>query len=291
LSQKNDDADRNILVRNVGQSRAVMTIKDIWGFLATRLQRLALTAIGLGPSHRARPPHSRLQDLEQISGRATLVIVAGIGLELVALFYSNREWESERFISIVADVFIFAGLLVEYLVIRETIGASRADRIESDREVANALNRAAEAEAALIEHKTPRRTAMTANNKALLTRRLTPFAGTEFDTGMAGGPGEVMHFCWDLEEVLQNANWRQLAWGVPGGQLTFARNLRPLAGMIMADNVEIQLDPANRTANNVAAMNALIEALRDIGIAATETPYNFANTNVGAIHILIGPKL
>ena len=48
--------------------------------------------------------------------------------------------------------------------------------------------------------------------------------------------------------------------------------------------------PDNRT-DNVAAMSALIEALREIGIEATETPYNFANTNVRAIHILIGPKL
>ena len=237
-----------------------MTIRNIWDSLIAKLRRLALATIGLGPSHRARSPHSRLQDLERVSGRATLAIVAGIGIELFALFYSKREWDSERIVSIVADVLIFFGLVVEYLVIYETIEASRADRIESDREVANALNRAAEAEAALIEHKTPRRTAMTNANKAFLTERLTQFAGTEFDTGMAGGPGEVMHFCWDLEEVLHNAGWHQLNWGAPG--LTFARNLRPSAGLIMADNVEIQLEPNNRLGNNVAAMNALIEALR-----------------------------
>jgi hypothetical protein len=46
----------------------------------------------------------------------------------------------------VADILIFFGLLVEYLVIYEAIEASRADRIEADREVANAINRAAEAE-------------------------------------------------------------------------------------------------------------------------------------------------
>jgi hypothetical protein len=161
--------------------------------LTAKLRRLALATIGLGPSHRARSPHARLQDLERVSGRATLAIVAGIGIELFALFYSKRDWDGERIVSIVADVLIFLGLVVEYLVIYETIEASRADRIESDREVANALNRAAEAEAALIEHKTPRRAAMTNANRALLTGRLTQFAGTEFDTGMAGGPGEVMH--------------------------------------------------------------------------------------------------
>jgi hypothetical protein len=268
-----------------------MTIRAKWGLLTARLRRLGLATIGLGPAHRARSPHARLRDLERVSGRATLVIVAGIGIELFALFYSKHDWDSEKIVSIVADVLIFFGLLVEYLVIYETIEASRVDRIESDREVANALNRAAEAEAALTEHKTPRRTAMTSTNKALLTERLRQCAGVQFDTGMAGGPGEVMHFCWDLEEVLQNAGWAQLPWGAPGAQLTFARNLRPSAGMIMADNVEIQIDPSSRTVNNVAAMAALIDALREIGIEATETPYNFANTNVGAIHILIGQKL
>ena len=268
-----------------------MTIRKICDWLGTKLRRLALATIGLGPAHTAQSAHVRLQDLERVSGRATLGIVVGIGIELFAQFYSKPEWNSDRILSIAADVLILLGLLVDYLVIYVAIEASRVDRIESDKEVANALNRAADAEAALTEHKTPRRTAMTNANKALLSSALAQFAGAVFDTGMASGPGEVMHFCWDLEEVLHIAGWRQIDWGSPGGQLTFARNLRPSAGMIMADNVEIQVEPNNRTANNVAAMGALIKALADIGIEATETPYNFANTNLGAIHILVGPKL
>lgn len=80
---------------------------------------------------------------------------------------------------------------------------------------------------------------MTAENRALLQQRLAPFGGQEFDVGFGSG-GEQIHFVWDLEEVLSQARWRQLPWGVPAvGTLTHMRNLRPLAGMIYAENVEI----------------------------------------------------
>src|SRR5258706_1494720 len=101
-----------------------MTIRNIWDSLIAGLRPLALETIGLGPAHRARSPHLRLQDLERVSGRATLAIAAGIGIELIAVFYSKREWNDERIVSIVADLLIFFGLLVEYLVIYETIEAS-----------------------------------------------------------------------------------------------------------------------------------------------------------------------
>jgi hypothetical protein len=87
--------------------------------------------------------------------------------------------------------------------------------------------------------------------------------------------------------VLSQARWTQLPWGVAAvGTLTHMRNLRSLAGAIHAENVEIQLEPTWRQAN-LAATEALTTALNEIGI---ETPYNFANTNVQAIYILVGPK-
>jgi hypothetical protein len=253
-----------------------------------KLNQLALAIVGFGASYGSRSPHVRLHDLERVSGRATLAIAVGIGIEVFALFLLEPSWDLKWICSLVADLLIFIGLLVEYLVILETIEASKADRIESDREVANAMNRAAQAERDLLDHKTPRRAAMTTENKAFLVGRLMQFDRPFFDVGMAGGPGEVIHFCWDLEEVLHQAGWQQLDWG--SSSLTFARNLRPVAGMIMADNVEIQIEPSHRTAN-IGAVTALVEALREIGISAEETPYNFANTNVQAIHVLIGPKL
>jgi hypothetical protein len=88
-----------------------MTIRNIWDSLTAKLRRLALATIGLGPAHRARSLHARLQDLERVSGRATLAIVAGIGIELCALFYLKGEWDSERIASIVADMLIFFGVV------------------------------------------------------------------------------------------------------------------------------------------------------------------------------------
>jgi hypothetical protein len=103
-------------------------------------RQLALSTIGLGASYRSRSPHVRLHDLERVSGQATLDIAVGIGVELFVLFFLEPVWDRKWALSLVADLLIFAGLLVEYLVIYETIAASKADRIDSDREVANELH-------------------------------------------------------------------------------------------------------------------------------------------------------
>jgi hypothetical protein len=53
--------------------------------------------------------------------------------------------------------------------------------------------------------------------------------------------------------------------------------------------VEIHLHEESRTALSPAA-TALISALNDTGIAATDAGFNMANDNADAIHILVGPK-
>jgi hypothetical protein len=63
-----------------------------------------------------------------------------------------------------------------------------------------------------------------------------------------------------------------------------------LSGVVDAENVEIHLDPTWRQ-SKLPAAQALIEVLKEIGIAAAEeTSYSVPNTNANAIHILIGPK-
>ena len=59
--------------------------------------------------------------------------------------------------------------------------------------------------------------------------------------------------------------------------------------MVAAENIEIQLDLAGR-APRLAAAEALIGALAEVGIDAAEAPYNTPNANPTAMHILIGPK-
>lgn len=162
-------------------------------------------------------------------------------------------------------------------------------RKRSDERVTAATNRAARAEAALLEFRRSRRSIMTAENKARLAERLSVFARVEFDTAYGSG-GEQMHFLWDLEEALHAANWHQLDWHMLVGNSLFrARTQRPLCGVVDAENVEIQLQPEWR-AQNIGAVEGLIAALGEIGIAAAEAPLITANGNIHAIHILIGPK-
>jgi hypothetical protein len=62
-----------------------------------------------------------------------------------------------------------------------------------------------------------------------------------------------------------------------------------MAGSVGVQNVEMHLDSAHRQ-GLLPAAEALVSALKDIDIDANEVPINVANTNVQAIHILIGPK-
>jgi hypothetical protein len=134
-----------------------------------------------------------------------------------------------------------------------------------------------------------RRELLTAENRATLLIRLSPFAGTEFDTGLGSG-GEQLHFLWDLEKVLAAARWRQLPWVYGVAAQIKQRNQRQNTGVVDAQNVEIHLDSAWRQ-STLPAAQALIAALNEIGIAAAEeTSYSYPNMNVQAIHVLVGPK-
>jgi hypothetical protein len=108
--------------------------------------------------------------------------------------------------------------------------------------------------------------------------KLRPFAGTPFDIGFGEGDGEQADCAWDLEEILASAGWNQLPWGVHAvGIAVIHRNLRPLAGSVGAQNIEIQLEPAHRQ-GRLAAAEALVATLNSAGIGAREAPYNSANT-------------
>lgn len=195
-----------------------------------------------------------------------------------------------KWLSVVADALIGAGLIAEYICIRKAIVASRILKEQSDARLAEALNRAANAEIELAKFRAPRRALMTTAARATLTAALRPFAGVPFDTAFNGNDGEQADFVWDLEEVLVGAGWQQLPWGVPGvGTLTINRNRRPLAGSAAAQNVEIQLDPGWRPIG-LPATQALVAVLNAIGVEAREAAYNTPNANVAAIHIVVGAK-
>jgi hypothetical protein len=183
-----------------------------------------------------KTPSERLESLERWSGWATLLILAGIVLEIGNLFWfphHQTNWELAS--AIAALLAIGIGLAGEYVCILGTIKASRDEKLESDARLTEALNRAATAEQALVDFRRPRRHLMTAENRALLISRLSQFARTEFDTGLSPG-GEPMHFLWDLEQTLTNAGWHQSPWGVAGvGFPVVHRKDRPLSGSVNAE--------------------------------------------------------
>jgi hypothetical protein len=66
-------------------------------------------------------PHQALEALERWSGRATLLIFAGILTEMaLVVYFRHEEWLG----SFVANALIGIGLIAEYIVIVRTIVAS-----------------------------------------------------------------------------------------------------------------------------------------------------------------------
>jgi hypothetical protein len=195
-----------------------------------------------------RNAQERVDQAEAWSGYATLLILVGIIAEIGVLFMfpHNGVSSQEQWSLVGANAAIGIGLAIEFACILRSIKANRELKVESDALTAAAMDRAARAETELVEFRRPRRALMTAENKAKLVKRLSSFAGAEFDTGLGSG-GEQMHFLWDLEEVLAAAKWKQLDWAahVVGNHMT--RSQRPLAGFVAAENVEIQLDPTCAT--------------------------------------------
>jgi hypothetical protein len=225
------------------------------------------------------------------SGYATLAILVGIILEILSeLAALPRAVEWRTTYAVTADALIGLGLVIEYICIRATIVASAEIKRQSDEKLTEALDRASAAETELIKFRMPRRKLFSPEAKKAVADLLRPFAGTPFDIGFGDGDGEQADCAWDIEEVLTVAGWSQIAWGVHAvGILTIHRNLRPLAGSVGAQNIEVQMEPSWRQ-GRLPAAEALIAALNSIGVDAAERPYNTANTNVQAIHVLIGPK-
>jgi hypothetical protein len=94
--------------------------------------------------YKKNDPHQQLELLERWSGHATLIILAGIILEIGLLFWFPHD-PAERVGGAIADVLIAAGLIAEYIVIlRVTVATGEANR-ESDEKIAEAATRAAEA--------------------------------------------------------------------------------------------------------------------------------------------------
>jgi hypothetical protein len=238
-------------------------------------------------------PAKRLEIAERWSGHATLAILGGILLEIILLFVfpGGKSW-SEIWLLVVANAAIGIGLAIEYACIRRTIVASGDLQRESDAKLSEAIDRAVKAEAELIEFRKPRRSKIRPNIAAL-SGKMKILGRTKFDVGIGAGSGEQADCAWDIEEMLTNAGWSQMNWGVHEVGVSVVERghggHRPVAGSVGAQNIEIHLAPDFRQ-SLLPAANGLASALTEIGVAASEVPFNANSTNNEAIHILIGPK-
>lgn len=140
-----------------------------------------------------------LKVLERWGQRATVVILAGIVVELAALWFVARDLVEWIWLA-AANALIGAGLIVHYIAIGRVVIASTAARTESDERVAEAdrLARAAEAEGVKANARTAEANARAAEAQAELERLRAPlpFDAAAFARDLNGKSS------WPVKEIL-----------------------------------------------------------------------------------------
>jgi hypothetical protein len=179
-------------------------------------------------------------------------------------------------------------LEAENLAQRKEIATANTTAAEAEQRAAEANQKAAEARLELAKFREPRSSVLKGHTAAI-TERLRPFVGTEFDCGFDRNRGEQADFWWDLQPALVAAGWINVPWRYGTSTGGVLQGFRPETGEVAAANVEIHIDPQYRDKLAQAAA-ALMSALNDLGIEARDAGFNAHNTNLTAIHILIGEK-
>lgn len=168
--------------------------------------------------------------------------------------------------------------------------SARAEIAEANARAAEANQKAKEAALELEKFRTPRvRQLETGSNIEILTKALSPFAGTKFDVGHEKVGREQWDFLWVLEPVLIKAGWTHENW--VGGEI-FMKNGWPgghIYGVANVSNVSIEVFPDCPPALTAAAL-ALTEALKSIGVDAAIGGFNNSSQNPDTVHILVGNK-
>src|SRR5579864_1806473 len=149
--------------------------------------------------------HQLKDVVERNEARATYsgyVLVVGLLIEVaLALNFKTGYPAVDGFAPALADILVVLGVYGEIRFAGKAARAQKTLQSRTDQKLTEALDRAAKAEKELVDFRRRRRALMTPENRETLRKRLAPFSGTEFDTGLGSG-GEQMHFLWDLEEVL-----------------------------------------------------------------------------------------
>jgi hypothetical protein len=153
-------------------------------------------------------PNTELENSERWSGHATLLILAGIVLELIALYVFTKEmsWIEKAVIS-TANIVIGIGLVIEYRCIgRAKIATAELQRLSDEKVAAaealgaEANQRAAEANLALERFRAPR--VLSDEQIDRIAKELRQFAGVQFDIGISSRDPELLRLVALLERAL-----------------------------------------------------------------------------------------
>lgn len=219
------------------------------------------------------------------------LIIMGLVIEIVlAIIFRENKSIMENWGPVFATALIALGVYGEIYFSSQSGAAHKVLQSLTETKLATALDRASEAQENLKKYLTARRIAI-GPHKSKLAAGLSSFSGTVFDTGFGDGDGEQADFVWDIEEILEQAGWKQVAWGVHAmGVSVIERGMqRPTAGSVSSQNLEIHLDRSSEETLRPAA-EALVAALSSVEIVAKIVPINIVNVNTSAMHLLAGPK-
>jgi hypothetical protein len=229
---------------------------------------------------------SRLETITIMQLVVNIIVSLGaVALLIVGLYLAILDRGAPTITAVLGTGFLFVVLLLLAKFKRFKGFGFEAEMWEEKQEEAavlvedlkQALQRFSTARASLLKGKTDE-----------ITKKLMPFGGTEFDCAFARNSGEQADFWWVLQPALTAAGWKNVSWRY-GQSTVFSQAGRPETGEAAATNVEIHLHPAQRGTLEPAA-SALISALNDVGIDASDIGFNTYNDNLGAIHIVIGEK-
>jgi hypothetical protein len=217
------------------------------------------------------------------------LVVVGVVAELaIAAWHPPYDSFLEQWGSSLANGLVALGVAFE-IKLGQMAGLRQSElRRRSDEKVAVATDRAATAQAELIQFRTPRRELMNPEALASITAKLAAFPGTPFTVGHLRVDREQWDFLWVLEPAIVAANWQHIDW--VGGSV-FRKNAWPgnhTYGEMGVINVAIELFPDGERLRPAA--EALSEALNAVGVKASVEPPNNSSINIGVVHLLVGMK-
>jgi hypothetical protein len=126
----------------------------------------------------------------------------------------------------------------------------------------------------------------------LLVSKISSFAGTQFNVAGGGKTDRALeYFHWVIEPALSKAGWVHIGWDVLDEetfQMPYSASKHSYGVVTGATGVVVRADMYS---DKSAAADALVNALKEIGIPATKEYAQAKHTNRNAVHILVGIML